>query len=278
MIVHNISQRKMLEQQIIHQNKHLQDVNRRMREVDKMKTEFLANISHELRTPLSIILAYSDSLRAAHLSDEEREQFLDVIAENGANLLTLINNLLDLSKLEISGKMLRFTLSHIHDVIKSILPQMAKRAKSKSIDISCELGEGVPVIYFDNNQMVQVLTCLIQNAIKFTEHGGSVVLQTSYKEREVWVSVSDTGCGIPAAQIPHIFDTFHQVDGSTSRETGGLGIGLALARHIIELHKGRLWVESEYGEGSTFTVVLPVTTEEVFLRDESGMVEVRREE
>jgi PAS domain S-box-containing protein len=276
MIVHNVSQRKMLEQQIIHQNKNLQEVNKKLRDMDKMKTEFLGNISHELRTPLSIIIAYSESLRDSSLSAEERLQFLDVIGENGESLLALINNLLDLSKLEISGKMLSMSLSHISDVINSIWPQMKKLADSKNIQLSFHPGINVPVIYFDNNQLVQVFAGLIQNAIKFTESGGFVEVKTSMKAKEVWVQVIDNGVGIRPEQREQAFDIFRQIDGSSSRRWGGLGIGLALAKHIVQLHGGKIRVESEQGKGSTFTVVLPADTEEVFLEETSGEMDLWR--
>lgn len=267
MIVHNVSQRRMLEHQIIKQNKRLQVINKKLTDVDKMKTEFLANISHELRTPLSIIIAYSESLKDANLTAETSRQFIDVIVENGANLLQLINNLLDLSKLETSGQPLSMSLSHIHDVIKSVWPAMQKRAAAKNIDLTYELDARVPVTYLDNSQIVQVLSCLIQNAIKFTDGSGAVRVNTVFTGKEIWVKVRDNGTGIPEAEIPHIFEPFRQVDGSISRRWGGLGIGLALAKHIVELHKGRVWVESEMGSGSTFTVALPLETEGVFLEE-----------
>jgi len=267
MIVHNISQRKMLEQQIIQKNQNLQQVNRKLTQVDSMKTQFLANISHELRTPLSIIIAYTESLRDKSMSDEERETFLDVISENGANLLTLINNLLDLSKLKISGHSLALSLSHVHDVVKSIWDEMAKNASEKIVKLTFEPGVGVPVTYFDNNQLVRVIVCLIQNAIKFTSAGGSVKVTTTSDSSEVLLQVIDTGCGIRPEEIDDIFDAFHQVDGSSSRKEGGLGIGLALAKHIVELHKGRLLVESEYGAGSTFTIGLPIDKQDALQHD-----------
>ena len=257
-MVHDISQRKMLEQQIILQNKNLQEANKKFREVDMMKTEFLGNISHELRTPLSIIIAYSESLRDPGLTDEERNGFLDIIHENGENLLNLINDLLDLSRLEVSGAMLNLTLSHVHDVIRSIWAAAEKQAAEKSIDIRFRPGYEIPVTYVDNKRIQQVLWCLVQNAIKFTEDGGSVEVRTKTGENGVWIQVEDTGTGIAPDQIPGIFDTFRQLDGSSTRESGGLGIGLAMAKHIVELHGGRIWVESKKGKGSVFTFVLPV--------------------
>jgi PAS domain S-box-containing protein len=262
-LVHDISQRKMLEQQIILQNKNLQDANQRLREVDEMKTEFLANISHELRTPLSVIIAYTEALRDGLVGEADRTHFLEVIAENGQGLLRLINDLLDLSKLEVSGAMLSFTLSHIHDVIRVLWPKVAGAAEQKGIEISFKPGYEIPVVYIDNKRISQVVMCLAQNAVKFTDKGGRVEVSTRRSGNGVVVQVTDTGTGIAEEQISSIFDTFRQLDGSSTRRVGGLGIGLAIAKHIIELHGGKIWVESKAGAGSTFAFMIPVETDEV---------------
>jgi PAS domain S-box-containing protein len=269
-LVHDISQRKMLEQQIILQNKNLQDANQRLREVDGMKTEFLANISHELRTPLSVIIAYTEAMRDGMVGDADRKHFLDVIAENGQSLLRLINDLLDLSKLEVSGTMLSFSLSHIHDVIRVLWPKVSAAAEQKGITASFKPGYEIPVVYIDNKRIGQVVISLVQNAVKFTESGGSVVVSTRRSEAGVVVQVTDTGRGIPDEQIASVFDTFRQVDGSSTRRVGGLGIGLAIAKHIVELHGGKIWVESKTGTGSTFAFMIPVETDEVTRTSSEG--------
>ena len=264
-IIHDVSQRKMMEQQIIRQNKNLQDVNKKLREVDEMKTEFLARISHELRTPLSIILAYTESLKTEDLPPENRVQFLKVIEEQGQTLLDLINNLLDLSNLEISVTMLRVSLSHLHDVIRSIWPKMAKEAGRKGIDLQFIPSDTIPVAYFDNKRILQVLNCLISNAIKFTGEGGFIEVRTRLVDEWAWVEVADSGEGIQEDNLANVFETFHQVDGSISRKWGGMGIGLTMAKHILELHGGKIWVDSELGEGSTFTFSLPLDTVSEYL-------------
>jgi PAS domain S-box-containing protein len=271
-LVHDITQRKMLEQQIILQNRNLQDANKKLREVDRMKTEFLANISHELRTPLSVIIAYTEALRDGIVGDTDRKHFLDVIADNGANLLRLINDLLDLSKLEVTGTMLSFTLSHIHDVVRALWTKIDEAAKEKGIEIAFKPGYEVPVVYIDNRRITQVIACLVQNAIKFTDAGGQVDVLTVRTPEGVEVRVTDTGAGISEEQLPRIFDTFRQIDGSTTRRWGGLGIGLAIAKHIVQLHGGRIWVESKAGEGSQFAFLIPVGSE-AFLRPRDGEVQ-----
>ncbi len=266
-IIHDVSQRKKMEEQIIRQNKHLQEVNRKLREMDEMKTEFLARISHELRTPLSIVLAYTESLRQENLDREKQQEFLGVVYEQGQSLLGLIDNLLELSNLEISVTMLNISLSHIHDVIKAIWPGAEAAAKTRDIELTFEPGYDIPVSYLDNKRMMQVLNCLVGNAIKFTESGGTVQVRTRMQEGSIWIEVMDTGEGIPADKISNIFDTFHQIDGSSSRKWGGMGIGLTMVKHIVELHGGKIWVESEYGRGSLFTVSLPLDTAIEFLPD-----------
>jgi len=269
-LVHDISQRKMLEQQIILQNKNLQDANQRLREVDEMKTEFLANISHELRTPLSVIIAYTEALRDGLVNEHDRKHFLEVIAENGQGLLRLINDLLDLSKLEVSGAMLSFTLSHIHDVIRVLWPKVASASETKGIEVAFKPGYEIPVVYIDNKRISQVVMSLATNAVKFTERGGKIEISTRRSPDGVVVQVSDTGTGIPEEQIANIFDTFRQLDGSSTRRAGGLGIGLAIAKHIIELHGGKIWVESKQGVGSTFCFMIPVETDEVTRHSNEG--------
>jgi PAS domain S-box-containing protein len=263
-VVHDISQRKMLEQQIIMQNKNLQDANRKLREVDQMKSEFLANISHELRTPLSVIIAYSESLRDESVTPEDRRQFLDVIALNGQNLLRLIDDLLDLSQMEASDSKINRSLSHIHDVVRSLWPRMEPLAAEKNIRLSFDPGRNIPVVDIDNRRILQVLMSLIHNAIKFTHGGGTVDVRTMHDERGVLVEVRDSGAGIAPEELPKVFDTFRQLDGSSTRRWGGLGIGLAMAKHIVEQHGGRIWAESELGRGSVFTFALPVETEHDF--------------
>jgi PAS domain S-box-containing protein len=263
-IAHDISQRKMLEQQIIMQNMNLQGSNRKLREVDQMKTEFLANISHELRTPLSIIIAYSEALRDASLTVEERTKFLDVVAESGQSLLQLIDDLIDLSQLEASGTTINRSLSHIHDVMQAVWSRIEPMAVDKDIQLSLESGNNIPVINIDNRRILQVLFCLIHNAIKFTDPGGNVDVRTLRDTGGVVVEVRDTGKGIAADEIPKVFDTFRQVDGSSTRQWGGLGIGLAMAKHIVEQHGGRIWAESEEGSGALFAFLLPVEDEHSF--------------
>jgi signal transduction histidine kinase len=202
-------------------------------------------------------------MRDGLVGEADRKHFLDVIGENGQGLLRLINDLLDLSKLEVSGAMLSFTLSHIHDVVRVLWPKLAAAAEAKGIEASFKPGYEIPVVYIDNKRISQVVMSLAQNAVKFTEKGGKIEVSTRRSDNGVVVQVTDTGAGIADEQIANIFDTFRQLDGSSTRRVGGLGIGLAIAKHIIELHGGKIWVESKAGVGSTFCFMIPVETDEV---------------
>jgi len=263
-MAHDISQRKMLEQQIIMQNKNLQGANRKLRELDRMKGEFLSSINHELRTPLSVILAYSESLRDQELTPKQHREFLDIVIESGHNLLRLIDDLLDFSSLELSGAMLSVSLSHVHDVVRAALRDAERPAAEKSIKITFKPGDGVPAVKIDNRRMVQVVWCLVHNAIKFTNPGGNVEIRTTWGDDGVCVQIEDDGTGIASDQLSRIFEPLQQADGSSTRRWGGLGIGLAMAKHIVELHGGRIWVESELGRGSVFSFVLPINTDDQF--------------
>ncbi|HUV36040.1 MAG TPA: ATP-binding protein [Patescibacteria group bacterium] len=259
-IGHNVTERKKLQEKITIQNRELRVNNQKLLELDQLKSEFLGRISHELRTPLSVIMAYTSTL----LEDGDgaidigmRNEFLQIIEEQSNKLLQLINDLLDLSKVEISETMLNFTEGSINEMIRLSIRIVESFAQQNEIEIISSLDPLIPIISFDPLRIRQVCANLLNNAIKFSRHGGSVLISSSQNEREVVVSVSDTGPGIDQKDIPGIFDFFTQIDGGSSRNSDGMGIGLRLVKHYINLHRGRIWVESGKGEGSTFYFTLP---------------------
>jgi PAS domain S-box-containing protein len=259
-IAHDITEERLLKKRITDQNAELLDINKKLRELDDLKNEFLGRISHELRTPLSIIMAYTGTLledREQTIDPETRAEFLRVIETHSNKLLGLINDLLDLSRVEVSQAMLHCGEASVNDVIKISAKIAEAFAVQHRVGLRVELDECIPIINFDPLRIRQACVNLLTNAIKFSEEGDTVTISSRNTEREVVVSVRDHGPGIDAEDIPELFEKFQQLDGGSSREKDGLGIGLKLVKHYVELHGGRVWVTSEKGAGSIFYFSLP---------------------
>lgn len=259
-IAHDITEETLLRERITDQNAELMAINRKLRELDELKNEFLGRISHELRTPLSIIMAYTDTLvedREQTIDSETRTEFLRVIETHSNKLLGLINDLLDLSRVEVSQAMLHRGEGSLNDVVKISTKIVEALAVQNRVTLLTDLDEAVPIINFDALRIRQACVNLLANAIKFSGAGDSVTISSRNAEREVVVSVRDHGSGIDAEDIPELFEKFTQLDGGSSREKDGLGIGLKLVKHYVELHGGKVWVTSEKGAGSTFSFSLP---------------------
>jgi signal transduction histidine kinase/ligand-binding sensor domain-containing protein/CheY-like chemotaxis protein/AraC-like DNA-binding protein len=234
-------------------------------EVDRLKSRFFANISHEFRTPLTLILGPLRTWREkAH--DEKLAKDLRMAERNAQRLLKLVNQLLDLAKLEAGGMKLQAAPANIVPVVRGLAQSFESSAGMRDITLTVDAEEEEIEVFFDREKLEKILTNLLSNAFKFTSDGGSVVctvkrgsIRSPAEEREtVIVSVSDTGIGIPADEIDRIFDRFHQVDASYTRKYEGSGIGLALTKELVDLHHGTIQAESVVGKGSTFTVLLPL--------------------
>jgi signal transduction histidine kinase len=225
--------------------------------MDRLKSEFLATMSHELRTPLTAIIAYGELLRDERVTSAKRSEFLEIITDQGQRLLQLIDDLLDLSKLE-SGKMqLSLEESDLNEILVSAVDTIRPTAEKKGLEIVTELTPDLPWIHMDGKRIRQVCWNILCNAVKFTDAGGKITVCCMDSGDELLVRISDTGVGIKPEDVERIFDRFAQVDSSATRSHGGAGLGLDLVRRFVNLHSGRVWVESEYGEGSTFFFTLP---------------------
>lgn len=238
----------------------------KLREVDQMKSRFFANISHEFRTPLTLILGQIDSVLAS-ISDRQNQGKLEVASRNARRLQRLINQLLDLSKLEAGSMALRAARANIISFLKNLTASFEHLAAQKGITLQFHSTHDGITLNYDAEKIEKVFYNLLSNAVKFTPPGGCVRLEcklgrsdsktsASHKPQAAIIIVRDTGIGIAAEHLPHVFDRFYQADGSHQYE--GTGIGLALAKELVELHGGEISVASEVGKGSEFVVKLPL--------------------
>jgi GAF domain-containing protein/sensor histidine kinase YesM len=240
----------------------IQDKSRQLAEASKHKSQFLANMSHELRTPMNAILGYTE-LIMDNIYGEPTEKMRGVLTRvqsNGKHLLGLINDVLDLSKIEAGQLTLTLADYSVKDIVHSVFSSVESLAKNKKLDLKVELPQKLPVAHGDERRLTQVLLNLVGNSIKFTDKG-EVAIKAEAANGSFTISVRDTGPGIAIEDQHKIFEEFQQADSSTTKEKGGTGLGLAISKRIVEMHGGRLWVDSSLGQGSTFSFNVPLKVE-----------------
>jgi signal transduction histidine kinase len=240
----------------------IQDKSRQLAEASKHKSQFLANMSHELRTPLNAILGYTELIldNVYGETPERMRVALDRIERNGKHLLGLINDVLDLSKIEAGQLTLSLADYSLEDVVHAVTAAVAPLAAQKKLRFEVEVPSDLPTGRGDEQRLRQVLLNLAGNAIKFTD-SGEVLVRAAAAKGSFTVAVHDTGPGISAADQGKLFQEFQQADNSITKSKGGTGLGLAISKRIVELHGGKIWVESVVGQGSTFVFTLPVVVE-----------------
>ncbi len=243
-------------------NKLLYEANEELRRATQAKSEFLANMSHELRTPLNVVIGFSELMLDGVPGEinKEQRQCLDDIMSSGKHLLDLINDVLDLSKIE-SGKVeLKLTNIALSDVVELLRSTMTPMTAQKKQSLIVDVEDGLPPLHADEAKVRQVFFNLLSNATKFTPDGGTLKVEAVRKGNWCQVSVIDNGIGIKQEERERIFEAFYRVDTPLTKERGGTGLGLAVVRQIIEKHGGQIWVETEYGKGSRFMFTLPLAT------------------
>jgi two-component system phosphate regulon sensor histidine kinase PhoR len=232
-----------------------------LRRLERVRQDFVANVSHEFRTPLTAIQGFAETLLGGALDDPaNRRRFVQIIRDHAARLARLTEDLLELSRIEAGKLELEFRAVSLHQLIESCLVAAQLKATPKQIALSVELPDELPSVRGDSNRLHEVLQNLLDNAVQYTPAGGRIEVSAAGKNGQCVMTVSDTGIGIPQAEQERIFERFYRVDAARSREAGGTGLGLSIARHIVDAHGGRLWVESEVGEGSRFHFSIPISS------------------
>jgi len=251
----NISDRKQTDE-LLRQAKETVDI------ANRVKADFLANMSHELRTPLTSIIGLSEVLQEGTFGslNERQQKYVSIIAQSGKHLLELINDLLDLSKIEAGRLELQFALTDLQQLCADSLATVRQQAQQKQITLNLQIFQPSALVILDERRIRQVLINLLSNAVKFTPPGGSVTVQSQIDSANatLHISVSDTGIGIADVNMDELFQPFVQLDSSHSRQYAGTGLGLALVKKIVELHNGSISLESEVDRGSCFTISLPL--------------------
>lgn len=232
----------------------------KLKEVDKLKSDFFSSMSHELRTPLTSIKEGISLLLdgVGGNTTEKQSRLLTILAEESNRLIGVVNSLLDLSKMEAGMMTYEFEPSNVAPLMRRAVGEITPLIEAKKINLELKLDDDLPLIRLDRERILQALRNLIGNGVKFTPQGGRIRVSAGMDNGKVKVSVEDTGRGIPQEHLTTIFDKFHQVARWSGDSTKGTGLGLAIAKHIVTSHGGEIWAESEVGKGSAFIFVLPV--------------------
>jgi two-component system phosphate regulon sensor histidine kinase PhoR len=232
-----------------------------LRRLERVRQDFVANVSHEFKTPLTAIQGFAETLLAGALDDpKNNRRFLEIIREHAARLARVTDDLLKLARIEAGKLELEFFPVGLHELIESCTETTLLKASRKKISFEVEAPDGLQPIRGDASLLHDVLQNLLDNAIQYTPAGGRIKLEASVGANDATVTIADSGIGIPLADQERIFERFYRVDAARSREAGGTGLGLSIAKHIVEAHGGRLWVESAVGRGSKFSFSIPLAS------------------
>ena len=235
----------------------LKEANDKLKELDRMKSNFLSNISHELRTPLTSIKGFTETLlREKNMEEKNRQEFMQIIQEETERLTRLINRLLNLSRVGIERLKLKKEKIDLIAEASEVINGFKSDVRLKGLTLKSDMPGSLLPINADPENFKEALSQLLDNSIRYTKNNGEIVVSLQDKGQEILVSVSDTGCGIPKDELPHIFDRFYKVE-HPAEQVGGIGMGLALVKSIVEAHGGAVSVESEVGKGSKFSFTLP---------------------
>ena len=224
----------------------------------KMRSEFVANVSHELKTPLTSIKGFVETLREGAIEDKKNaRRFLDIIQLHAQRLENLVEDILSLSAIESREEKWNFQKTSVVPILETIVGLYKDRFSNRELKLNLDLDPGLPAIYIDQPRIEQAFINLLDNAVKFTPAKGSISIKVYSDNGFVRIDFKDSGIGIEQQHLPRLFERFYRVDKGRSRELGGTGLGLAIVKHIVQSHHGKVLVQSEPQKGSTFSVLLP---------------------
>ncbi len=230
------------------------------RRLAAVRSDLVANVSHELKTPVTSVHGFAETLLQGALDDEKsRRRFVEIIYRESGRLLRLVNDLLDLSRLELDINSIDKRKTDLTKIVQDAVERWSLKAEAKQIQLNAMIGVQEALVDGDDYRLGQAIGNLLENAIKYTPTRGEVRVTLQYERGAFWVTVRDTGIGIEPEHLQRVFERFYRTDKARSRQHGGTGLGLAIVKHIIELHGGQVWVESKMGEGSTFHIRIPVS-------------------
>ena len=230
-----------------------------LRRLERVRTEFVANVSHELRTPLTAIRGYLETLLEGGLDERDTaRRFLEIVSRHTERLGRLLDDLTDLSNIELGKVALEVEPTDLGEALEAVLAIIGPQAAGKGVSLAADVPPDLPRALADGDRLTQILINLLDNAVKFTPAGGRVTVTAAVQDQMVEIAVADTGIGIPSTDLPRITERFYRVDKARSRELGGTGLGLAIVKHLVQAHGGALGIESESGKGTTVRFTLPV--------------------
>ncbi|MFH0860543.1 MAG: PAS domain S-box protein [Candidatus Altiarchaeota archaeon] len=259
-VFRDVTKRMEMQEQLEDNYRRLQEAHEQLKELDNLKSEFVSIASHELQTPLTILRGYGELLQdeTFGILNPKQKEKIDIMVKNIDALIKLVNDILDLSRIEAGQLEFNFRKLDVRTVVKDVVNYVRPAAERSGINLGFRMPSKIPLIRCDSDRLSQVVSNLLDNALKFTPRGGSITVSVSRLGRNIVIKIKDTGIGIPKGEVGKIFESFYQVDSSRRRKYKGVGLGLAVCKKIVEAHQGTIGVESEEGRGSIFSVVLPI--------------------
>jgi two-component system, OmpR family, phosphate regulon sensor histidine kinase PhoR len=233
----------------------------RLKKLERVRADFVANVTHEIRTPLTAILGYLETIKDGAIENkEEARQFIEIIIKHATRLNRLVEDLLTISKIELGEVNFSFDPVSLKDILTGVISLIESKAASKNVKIDSRVTDKLPPVMADKDRLIQVFVNILDNAVKFTQEGGEIIIEAAAEsaQESVCVSVTDTGIGIPESEVARLGERFYRVDKTRSRDLGGTGLGLSIVKHLMTAHGGRLEIASRLGSGTKVSLYFPL--------------------